>query len=201
MHCRRGDVPVCGDCLEVHEALWDAILPRTSIFRNTDIVTLHQTHPKLLRAYDSVMNWHPKRQPKGLVLYGDTGVGKTRCVWLLLRKLYDQGFRFVATTSTEFANDCSAAFFDGCGPEWVEHHVNCGILFIDDIDKAPLTERVSAEMFEVIDRLTSNGGKLILTTQIVGQEFRDRFKNVATGAPLVRRIREFCTPVPFLSKP
>jgi len=196
MHCYCSGGPVCGSCSEVHERWWGLVLPKPSVFRKTEIDRLKREWPGLSSAYDQVLAWTPKSK-KGLVLHGETGHGKTRCTWVMLRKVYDSGYRLNAFTGTGFANDCSEAFFAGHGAEWSRKISKCDILFIDDIDKASFTDRVSSEMFNVIDSLTSNGGKLIVTTQVKGQEFVDRFKNQSTGEPLRRRISEFCTSIPF----
>lgn len=196
MHCYGTDGPVCVACKEVHEAWWDAVLPRTSVFRDTNMNRLKREWPGMAAQYDQVLDWTPA-SPKGLVLHGETGLGKTRVTWSLLRSVYDSGHRFAAFTGTGFANDCSEAFYGGAGAEWSRSISRCGILFIDDIDKASFTDRVSSEMFNVIDTLTANGGRFIVTTQVKGKEFADRFKNQSTGEPLRRRISEFCTPISF----
>ena len=57
-----------------------------------------------------VMAW--QFGPRGLVIHGPTGTGKTRAAFLLLRRLHDERRRIVAFHGNSFSHLCARKFFD-----------------------------------------------------------------------------------------
>lgn len=203
MNCKYCRQPVgesnscaCRWCLELHDRNWFEILPQISEYQVTDMAILKKKHPQFKLLYDSVLAWRPGLG-KGLVAYGPPGVGKTRTVWMLLKRLFDIGVDVHALTATGFGDGISENYREGTGPAWIRSVSSHEVLFIDDLDKLVLTQRVQSELFAVVETMTSMRRSIIITANGAGQDFIRKF-DPSIGAALYRRIVEFCDPISFV---
>ena len=135
---------------------------------------------------------------KGLIVHGPTRKGKTRMVWLLIKRLLAEGATVSAFTSGEFARKTAEAYSEGGSSprEWFKSVTSSDYLFIDDLGKCKLTERVESELFDVVEHVTSRSGKLLVTCNAVGDELASRM-STDRGPAIVSRLREFCESVSF----
>lgn len=195
IYCRRWTIEkirVCRWCTETHRDVWNTILPPESTYANTDMTKLLGAHPRLAKQYQQILSWNPDRK-LGLLVHGPTGVGKSRCCWTMLRRMHDAGYSVFGIQATALGNKISEAFFAGHGVKLMQTIGDHDIVFIDDIDKIKTTERVECELFALIERLCSEK-RLIITTNLCGDAFEAKFTH-SIGAPLLRRLHEFCIPI------
>lgn len=203
MNCKYCHRPVgestncaCRWCESLHVSNWRDILPQVSEYQLTDMAILKKKHPEFKALYDAVLAWRPGLG-KGLVAYGPPGVGKTRTVWALMRRLFDSGVDVHALTATGFGDGISENYREGTGPEWIRRLSGHEVLFIDDLDKLVLTQRVQSELFAVMETVTSMRRYLVITANGSGGDFIRKF-DPSIGAALYRRIVEFCDPISFV---
>ena len=140
-------------------------------------------------AWRQVKAWEPG--PRGLLLAGPTGRCKTRMVWALLKRLMLAGCSVTAYDSVRFGHDCIDAFRNSDGTRWFDGLCVCSVLFLDDLGKVPATERVEAELFGVIETRIAHERPILATTNAAGAELTARL-SADRGAPMIRRLREFC---------
>ena len=169
-----------------HLARWEAICP--PLYQETDPGLLNQAKLK------EVLAW--EYGPKGLLLVGQTATGKTRTAWMLLKKLIQSGLYVEAFDCMGFSHKCSRMFGDFVGAEWIERLVGVDVVYLDDLGKGKLTERVEAEMFGLIERRCAQKRPIIATLNMTGQTMQSKL-TTDRGEPLVRRLREFCSQVVF----
>ena len=120
---------------------------------------------------------------KGLVLHGLTGTCKTRIMWQLVKRVIEQpegyswlmlnGFE-IATSATPFPKE---AFF-------------CDFLFIDDLGNSPSSTKFVTSLLHLIRRRCNWHRPIIVTTQLTGDAFRQRFFNNPAASAIVRRFRD-----------
>ncbi len=171
-----------------HEERWAALCPL--LYRNTDPAKLP---PEPLA---KVLAW--QYGSRGLLLHGETDRCKTRAAWLLLRRLHDERRDIIAFDCVGFGHECAKRFrdSDGDGERWAKNLAEVPVLFLDDFGKGKFTERVEVELFGLVERRTANCLPIILTTNFVGEALEAKM-SPDRGAPLVRRLREFCEDVCF----
>lgn len=160
-----------------------------------DFLATDPKDPRLnIKAVGQVLDW--EFGPKGLLLYGPTARGKTRGMWLLLQRLFFEGKNFKAMSAATFCEKSSDAAGRGESDEFTESLVGTQILFIDDIGKGKMTERNAGALFNVLDQRFINQKPVFMTMNLIGDELAKRI-DPDMGAPLVRRMREFCHQVKF----
>jgi len=170
------------------EKQWLRICP--PLYRDTDPSRLPQ------KQLEQAMAW--EYGPKGLLFHGPTGIGKTRIAWQVLKKLNDSNKVIRAFDSTDFVNQCSSKFMDGTGVAWIDGLIKAPMFFIDDLGNEPSGERGAGEIFHIIKRRGEEMLPVIITTNSVGQELAGKLRGPEDrGSALVRRLREFCTPIAF----
>lgn len=167
------------------EDKWNAVCP--PLYRDTDL-----SHTGLSRAaVDCVRRWDMKR---GIGLIGESGRGKTRVLFVALRRAHEAG-KFVRVVSHNRFSKIVIEAFSGDGRAesgkelmWLR---KTDYLMIDDLGKAPSTERADAEMEELIEYRVSNDLPILWSANAAGGWLENRF-GPDRGPALVRRLAQFC---------
>lgn len=163
------------------------------LYQQTDPARLPQQHLAAVNAW--------KYGPKGLLLVGPTGTGKTRCAWQLLRRLIFSGRRVRAFDGLGWAVAVSEAFGKPDETEtWLDHVCTADVLFIDDLFKGKMTEAQELAAIGVFERRTNHLLPVIVTMNSTGRMILDRMTEQGRadrGEPLIRRMGEFCEVVKF----
>lgn len=147
------------------------------------------------RQFHAVIRW--QFGPRGLILHGNTGKGKSRCAWLLLRREFEAG-RSVRSLNSTSGLTYGAKFSESTGEveRWIERLCSVGILLLDDVFKAKLTDSFEAAVFSIINTRTERQLPVIATLNDTGDSLVQRL-SPDRGAAMLRRLREFCEPISF----
>lgn len=161
-------------------------------------LTFQDTEPHRLPSptkLQKVMAW--QFGPKGLLLLGPTGTGKTRCLYVLLKREFSKG-RTISVLDHSSAFRYAERFNESPAAvnHWMEHKCNVDILALDDIFKARLTDSFEQAIFTIISQRTERGRPVLLTTNDTGESLVDRM-SADRGPALVRRLREYCESISF----
>jgi hypothetical protein len=167
---------------------WNEVCPPE--YRRTNL-----DDPRLNRSLvKAAIAWRPGS--RGLGLIGETGRGKTRCLFVALRTAFDAG-GFVEFVSHNSFSRLAATAFGGDGMEKqeaakrIKKLARVGVLMLDDLGKAPSTERADAELEELIEERTSHGLPILWSANGSGEWLMKRF-GPDRGPALVRRLADFC---------
>lgn len=175
------------------EAVWEQVCPRmyrlTTEGGMTELEKLKASVPQ----FDEIVG-HPFGF-RGLILRGNTGAGKTRTMFRLLRRYHETKPRprIVALSAGEFdrgARDAAGAF---TLTRWFESIAEADVLLIDDIGKGKWTPATAGQFWEVVDARSKAARPIFLTTNCSGETLVQSIgldKDVAE--PLLRRLRENC---------
>lgn len=128
---------------------------------------------------------------KGLLLYGDVGVGKTFAAACIANALIDCGIPCLVTNFTRLVNTIGG-MFDG-KQEYIDRFNMFPLLVIDDLATERDSEFVSEIVYTIIDSRYRAGLPLIVTTNLTGAELEN-----ATNTKKKRiysRLYEMCIPI------
>ena len=144
---------------------------------------------------DEVMKW--EYGPLGLVLHGETGTGKTRCGWALLKRevFHDRSIRVLDSMAglryaAMYSRDASEV------EKWMRGLIETEILFADDVFKNKLTDSFEGVIFTLIDQRLAHRRPTILTSNDTGETLSGRLTQ-DRATPLLRRLRESCQQIHF----
>lgn len=163
-------------------------------FLKTDANLLPDVAKKYL---PDVMGW--EYGAKGLLLWGHTsGTGKTRCMWLLVKRLMTMhSIPVVYFDCLGFGHQMERLYREGGDVSALrDSAVFAPVLWLDDIGKAPVTERASAELYWVIDKRVHDDLPILATTNETGDTLAGRMKPTH-GDYAARRLREFSHQIQF----
>ncbi len=129
---------------------------------------------------------------RGLMIVGESGKGKTRCMWLLIQRLLCvEGVPVRAINDTLFSVEYSKRLGNGTAEDWIDRLSRVSVLFIDDLGKAAPTARHKEAFYSVLEARSANMLPTLITTNYGKDGLLARF-GADDGAAIVRRIVEFC---------
>jgi DNA replication protein DnaC len=169
------------------EAEWKTIVPPT--YLATDLARL----PSRLR--DLAENWTPV-DGRGLLLSGESGRGKTRCLWAILARLHNRGARVAAMAACDLGEATVDKFSDDDAARKQARRLwsaarSADVLLLDDCDKVEFSKRFSSDLFALLEHRVAWRKPVLTSTNLRSQELEEAMGR--RGAPILRRIKEFCT--------
>lgn len=191
--CTKSNGRIMGMCTDCGEDSVERICEkcRQRLIKSLVPPTFHVFTPSRLpdssiESYKRAMQW--KMGPRGIIMLGATGIGKTRILWEVLKRVMDADTEIFCPGPHSFSNSLTRAYQRDEAESWLEHVSTCRLVAFDDITKLKMTERVESELFGVIDYRCCNELPVLVTAQsgLIDRMTEDR------GAPLMRRLKEFC---------
>ena len=173
---------------------WELKCPKE--FQNTELARI-----PCLEAAKKVQQW--QYNSRGLVLHGPTGMGKSRSIWLLLKRVSVQ-HRTMAACMSRFSDELQSQFEDnGNVLDWLNQFAEADILFLDDLDKCVVqrgtrqfTPRTQNALFSILKYRCEQQLPTFITTNVCGPDLA-AFFSVDIGGPFLERIRDHCDVICF----
>lgn len=180
---------------KARELFWSAFCPvefrlPTEAGGKTEIAKLELRQPKL----KELMGWSGNR---GLIIRGVTGTCKTRSVWRLARRLWNERRSFVVLTPGEFERQFRDAAGHHVLTEWFKTLQAMDVFILDDLGKSPWSPATEAQWFDLVDARTRDDRPIIVTTNDTGETLAARMAPERAEA-LIRRLRDYCDQMVFV---
>lgn len=140
--------------------------------------------------FDRVQAW--SYGPRGLVVAGETGMGKTRACWSLLHREFMAGHSVFALSAYNLARWPAKVMSEPARADaTLKQLAATEILYLDDPFKSRLTPTVEELLFVALDERTSRRRPCIFSFNDSGQTILDRL-STDRAITFLRRVRDFC---------
>lgn len=135
--------------------------------------------------------WQPSG--KGLLIHGSTRKGKTRTAWYIANRLWKTDKyknKYLFLTMFELEARIASSWGNSTWDKTMLHMTNVPLLFLDDLGKEKMTDRMASCLFALVDQRTMHQRPTIITTNLTGETLLERFHDKETGAAFVARLKD-----------
>jgi DNA replication protein DnaC len=131
-----------------------------------------------------------RKMGKGLLLYGNTGTGKTYTACEIANALIDKGIPVLVTNFARILNTLQGTFEK---QEYIDSHNNYALLVIDDLGIERDTAYAKEQVFNIIDSRYRSGLPMIITTNLTMEKIKN--PEDIENRRIYDRILERCFPI------
>lgn len=140
--------------------------------------------------FDRVQAW--TCGPRGLVVAGETGMGKTRACWSLLHREFMAGHSVCALSAYDLARWPAKVMNEPIRADaTLKRLAGAGIVYLDDPFKSRLTPTVEELLFVALDERSSRRRPTIFSFNDSAATLLERLSTDRAKA-FLRRVRDFC---------
>jgi hypothetical protein len=167
---------------------WERICPPLFLDTDDNLLPMPEKHKE-------GMDW--EYGASGLLLFGKTRTGKSRCAWKICEKYFLKG-KWVIVMDSRAGFEYGSIFSTGGDAvlEWVDSRSKCSILFLDDVFKVKLTDSFEAALFAIVDYRLNHKLPIIATLNDTGATLSARMTE-DRGSAFVARLKESATTISF----
>jgi len=121
---------------------------------------------KLAHAASMAVAEHPAQNYNPLLIYGDSGLGKTHLLYAIANVIRknDPSSRIVYIKGDEFINEFIELIRAGRGSEFRAKYREADLLLVDDVQFVAGKEQVQNEFFHTFNTLYESGRQIVLTS-------------------------------------
>lgn len=128
---------------------------------------------------------------RGLLMYGNTGTGKTFAACCIANKLIDDGYSVLVKNFSTIANEMLSTW----SKEGYMAQLNSvSLLVLDDLDIERQSEYMQETVYNVIDGRYRAGKPVIVTTNLTAEQLKN--PGSVEKLRVYSRLIEMCIPVP-----
>lgn len=149
----------------------------------------------------ALTHWLRDNRPtNGIGLVAPTGLCKTRAAFQALRVLAKRGYSVDACSHLELADLAIAAYAGSTKADRaraldrLRHAKRADYMILDDIGKAPMTDRSESVMVDLVETRTSHKRPIIWTSEAASRDLV-AMMDANRGEAFVRRLAEFAPPI------
>lgn len=150
-------------------------------------------NPYIMNISRNYVDNFPKmlQEGKGLLFFGDTGVGKTFAAACIANELTKKGYPTMITNFSKLINLINSTFEKKNA--YIDDLNYFALIVIDDLATERNTETANEIVYNIIDSRVRSGLPLIITTNLTGEELKapENVKNKR----IYSRLYEICFPV------
>ena len=121
---------------------------------------------KLAYAASQAVAEHPAQNYNPLLIYGDSGLGKTHLLYAIANVIRrnDQNAKIVYIKGDDFINEFIELIRAGRGSEFRSKYREADLLLVDDVQFVAGKEQVQNEFFHTFNNLYESGKQIVLTS-------------------------------------
>lgn len=152
-------------------------------------------------AYKAVDEYVFRHAPKVIIIYGQSGLGKSELLKYLFKKYENSEYKTIYIKAQKFASKYAFAVNSGKLRAFRNEFRSADMFLLDDINVLSGKKKTIEELFYTYDSIFARGGKTVITIQgnnpslcFLGERFQSRLNSGLTIGllqPLPEEIKEF----------
>lgn len=168
---------------EANAKRWETLCPAE--FRKPIKYTNTTANKKF---FNRIYAW---RALTGLWVHGKPGLCKTRFVWCVLKRYFDDEYQIFAISHSSFRQRITglAASEQHEMVKWMYRLVSVDILFLDDFGKGNTTNASEEAMFDLLNARYEKNKVTVFTSEFTREDVAKRF-SVERAGSIQRRLEE-----------
>ena len=161
-----------GDAGQSFEAFDERVFPETIPEGRT---TTQREQMLQLKAYcEQYTDQVPDQQPRDLLLYGKSGLGKTFLLNCIACRLQERGYRVEVVSAYDVIRLMRDAYFGR--EDDTARLYEADLLLIDDLGMEPMMENITIEqLFQLVNTRRSRGQAMVFSTNLNTEEIKRRY--------------------------
>lgn len=154
------------------EAFDETVFPETV---PEGLTITQRAEMRRLRTYcEGYADTFPRQQPRDLLLYGASGLGKSYLLGCMARRLWSRGFEAELISAYDVIRIMRDAYFGR--EDDTERLYTADVLLIDDLGMEPMMENITIEqLFQLINVRRSRGLAMVFSTNLNMEEIKRRY--------------------------
>ncbi len=183
-----------GEADQSFEAFDDNVFPESVPDGIT--ITQREAMRRLRKRCEEYADAFPAVQPRDMLLYGPSGLGKTYLLNCIARRLRERGFEAEIISAYDVIRVMRDAFFGR--EDDTARLYEADVLLIDDLGMEPMMENITIEqLFQLVNTRRSRGLAMVFSTNLNTEEVKHRYNE-----RLASRLfdRTFCQVLRLMGK-
>lgn len=137
-------------------------------------ITQREQMRRIKEVCETYADQFPRQQPRDLLLYGSSGLGKSYLLCCIARRLNEKGVNALLVSAYDVIRRMRDAFF-GREDDTAELY-QADLLLIDDLGMEPMMENVTLEqLFQLINVRRSRRLPIVISTNLTMRELKARY--------------------------
>ncbi|MBQ9609291.1 MAG: ATP-binding protein [Lachnospiraceae bacterium] len=119
-----------------------------------------------------------KKNTAGILIYGETGLGKTFLTNCIAKELLDREHSVFYLSTNELFDQILSNYIMNNNPDYEDLYnylYTCELLIIDDLGTELTNNFVRSQLFEIINKREISGRKTLISTNLSMKDLRDRY--------------------------
>ena len=191
-----------GDGSQSFEAFDERVFPET--VPEGIALTQREAMLKLKKYCEKYADTFPEQRPRDLLLYGESGLGKTYLLNCIARRLQERGYRAELVSAYDVIRIMRDAYFGR--EDDTARLYDADLLLIDDLGMEPMMENLTIEqLFQLVNVRRSRGLAMVFSTNLdtgeVSRRYNERLASRLFDRSLCQVVRLYGQDVRQLRRP
>lgn len=128
----------------------------------------------------------------GLLMLGDTGLGKTHLSLAIANAVIKSGYSVVYNSTPELMRQLDKEFFGRSDTDTMQLITNCDLLILDDLGAETKSDRYISMLYEIINARQNRQIPMIVNSNLAVEEIKNRYQDRIWSRLFSLRVLLFC---------
>ncbi len=128
----------------------------------------------------------------GLLMLGDTGLGKTHLSLAIANAVIKSGYSVVYNSTPELMRQLDKEFFGRADTDTMQLITSCDLLILDDLGAETRSDRYISMLYEIVNSRQNRQIPMIVNSNLAVEEIKNRYQDRIWSRLFSLRVLLFC---------